>query len=166
MSTRGIIAKFDGKNVRYIRVRWDNYPTGTGICLLNHYQKEDKIDSLIALGDLASIGSVIGDKISPDPYWSSADKNGSDITYQEQCVSYVRDYEYEDVYKDICVTHETDIMNFLFGYNMPSLNQNIEWVYIRVDGEWNFSERELCGEKYLLNSLPLVKLTQENIDVK
>ena len=54
MSTRSQIAKMlpDGK-VNSIYCHSDGYPSHNGELLLNHYNSEEKVDALLALGDLS-----------------------------------------------------------------------------------------------------------------
>lgn len=68
MSTRsriGIIrSKPEGEApvVESIYCHFDGYPEGVGQTLLDHWADEDKINELLALGDLSVLGSVIGEK--------------------------------------------------------------------------------------------------------
>ena len=61
MATRGTIAKLnpDG-TVTSIYVHWDSYPDGVGATLMEHYTELSKIDQLLTLGDLSSLGEDIG----------------------------------------------------------------------------------------------------------
>lgn len=60
MGTRSnIIAKHaDGRWGR-IYCHWDGYPEYVGATLLRHYTDQEKIETLIALGDLSSLGSEL-----------------------------------------------------------------------------------------------------------
>ena len=51
MSTHALIGISDGINIRAILVHFDGYVSHTGFILNDHYNKPDKINSLI---DLAS----------------------------------------------------------------------------------------------------------------
>jgi hypothetical protein len=57
MSTKSNIGirETDG-TVKTIYCHWDGYPKGVGKTLIEHYLMRDKIESLIALGDLSSLG--------------------------------------------------------------------------------------------------------------
>jgi hypothetical protein len=45
-----------------IYCHWDGYPSGVGRVLLDHYTDPDKVEALIALGDLSSLGEALGDR--------------------------------------------------------------------------------------------------------
>lgn len=49
MSTKSIISNEKGS----IYCHWDGYPTGVGKMLLEHYQDADKVNRLIALGNIS-----------------------------------------------------------------------------------------------------------------
>lgn len=57
MATRSTIAKLnpDG-SVTSVYCHWDGYPDGVGATLRQHYTNQVKIDLLLALGDLSSLG--------------------------------------------------------------------------------------------------------------
>jgi hypothetical protein len=63
MSTRSNIARqnTDG-TIDYIYCHSDGYPSHNGSILLNHYQDAEKVDQLIALGDLSFLAPEIGEK--------------------------------------------------------------------------------------------------------
>lgn len=65
MSTRSLIGKTnpDG-SVTYIYCHFDGYPEGVGKTLSLHYQDAAKVDALLALGDISSLGEEIGTKHS------------------------------------------------------------------------------------------------------
>lgn len=63
MGTRSrIIAKLSNGKYKFIYCHWDGYPENNGRILNDHYQDQSKIDALIALGDLSSLGEEIGEK--------------------------------------------------------------------------------------------------------
>lgn len=80
MSTHAIVAISDGINIRAIYVHFDGYPSHTGVILNAHYNSPDKINSLIDLGELSSIGPIAKSR----ELWST----GPDTDY---CQAYGRD---------------------------------------------------------------------------
>jgi hypothetical protein len=87
MGTRsyiGILESSEGlnKKVIFIYCHYDGYPEGVGSTLVNHYYSPFKVDQLIALGDLSSLGEEIGEKhnfathVQEHPKW---------------CLAYMRD---------------------------------------------------------------------------
>lgn len=63
MSTRSFIAKQnpDG-TLTGIYCHFDGYPSGVGAVLREHYTNPAKVDSLLALGSISSLGQEIGEK--------------------------------------------------------------------------------------------------------
>ena len=92
MATRSTIAKRnpDG-SVTSVYCHWDGYPDGVGATLRQHYTNQAKIDLLLALGDLSSLGNDIG--IS----------NDFENSIEGICLFYGRDRGETDV---DAVTHE------------------------------------------------------------
>ena len=60
MGTRGRIGvlRDDGK-VASIYCHWDSYPSGVGDTLFKHYTDKAKVEKLIALGDISSLGEKV-----------------------------------------------------------------------------------------------------------
>jgi hypothetical protein len=63
MATRATIAveHVDG-TIDQIYCHWDGYPDWTGKLLEEHYDTLEKVEELVALGDLSSLGETIGTK--------------------------------------------------------------------------------------------------------
>ena len=63
MATRSFIGKLnvDG-SVSGVYCHWDGYPENNGKILQEHYLASDKVDELLALGSLSSLGPEIGEK--------------------------------------------------------------------------------------------------------
>lgn len=64
MSTRSIIAKQIGED-QYLTIfcHYDGYPDDNGATLVKHYNTPERVDALLALGDL----EVLCEKIEPTP---------------------------------------------------------------------------------------------------
>jgi hypothetical protein len=60
MATRSTIAR-KNKDGSYtgIYCHWDGYPSNNGKVLFDHYKTDEKIDSLIALGNISSLGGGV-----------------------------------------------------------------------------------------------------------
>jgi hypothetical protein len=63
MATRSFIGKqnSDG-SINYIYCHWDGYPSHNGVLLRDHYTTEEKVEALLNLGDLSSLGQELGEK--------------------------------------------------------------------------------------------------------
>jgi len=118
MATRSFIGKVqqDG-SIHGIYCHYDGYPEGVGATLKEHYQNPQKVDALLALGDISSLGSEIGKKHhfeSPTPGWT---------------VAYHRDRG-EDLMPNFKYLGVDDLVegvrNDIFA----------EYVYLYTDGKW------------------------------
>lgn len=93
MGTRSTIAilRADG-SVSQIYCHWDGYLEHNGRILLDHYNTAEKVEELIALGDLSSLGREIGVKhpFSPD-YNIPGDSDKWNDLYRMMCTAYGRD---------------------------------------------------------------------------
>ena len=58
MATRSRIATKREDGYESIYCHWDGYPEGVGATLKEHYTDQNKIDELIALADLSSLGET------------------------------------------------------------------------------------------------------------
>jgi len=85
MATRGRVGMVqpDG-SVISIYMHWDNYPSGSGTILLNHYTDTEKVKELISLGSI----SVLAPNINPDP---KKGKHTFDHPQEDVVVAYGRD---------------------------------------------------------------------------
>jgi hypothetical protein len=81
MATRSLIGKLNSDGtVTCIYCHWDGYPSHNGVLLQEYWDTPFKVDQLLALGDLSSLGSEIGEQ---------QDFNGS--RNRDWCMAYGRD---------------------------------------------------------------------------
>jgi hypothetical protein len=61
MATRSFIARYnpDTNDYTAIYCHWDGYPEGVGVTLRDHYTTDNKVQELIALGDISSLGDTL-----------------------------------------------------------------------------------------------------------
>lgn len=126
MATRSTIAiqRQDG-TLAQIYCHWDGYLSNNGQILLKHYQDPAKIEQLIALGDLSSLGEEIGTK------------HDFDNAPRGECTFYGRDRGEEGTearvfkdfkdYRENCQTEEYDYVFrngtwYVSIYNEPLIN--------------------------------------------
>jgi len=63
MATRSLIGKLNSDGtVTCIYCHWDGYPSHNGVLLQEYWNTPYKVDQLLALGDLSSLGKEIGEK--------------------------------------------------------------------------------------------------------
>lgn len=65
MSTPCAIAITRGSSYEWIYCHFDGYVAGVGVTLKKSYRNQKKVEQLIDLGDISSIGEVIGEKQDP-----------------------------------------------------------------------------------------------------
>jgi hypothetical protein len=120
MSTRARIAirQADGA-YRSIYCHSNGYPTGVGKTLADHYAHPEKVEQLIGLGNLSSLGVEIGEQ---HPF------EDRDEAHANWCIAYARDRGERDM--EAMAAHDFDAL--------LTLTQNCggEYLYIYVDGVW------------------------------
>ena len=118
-NSRIAIANNDG-TVKSVYCHWDGYPSNNGKILLEHYQDEEKIKELIALGGISSLGK----NVKPEhPETHNFDNRENDCT-----TVYHRDRGDE-----LVISEYKDVSTW-------SQNKNREeWNYIWKDGAWYFN---------------------------
>ena len=152
MSTRsriGIIreANTDSIVIESVYCHFDGYPEGVGQTLLDHWTDEKKINRLIALGDLSSLGSVIGRKHDFDshhghyvggrPYdhpdgYALGEFVESEAHQKGWCLFYKRDRGEKGVKS---VVHGMD--------NWPDYGQEAEYLFDPAAGTWRVRQETL-----------------------
>lgn len=108
MATRCRIAKVqDDGTVKSIYCHWDGYPEGVGKMLLQHYTNPDKVDELVAIGNISSLHETIEETTkehySPDKDESARiDESLVELTRKLDLMgeeyTYVFDTDYTGVY--------------------------------------------------------------------
>ena len=104
MSTRSYIAKeLEDGSIRYIYCHFDGYVEHNGRILVDHYSDSDKVNQLLDLGDLSSLGEEIGEKQDfnnrTSKTWCLAygrDRGESDVEFK----TFLSEQEFVDYYSD------------------------------------------------------------------
>ena len=96
MATRSNIAMKtqDGKIVS-VYCHWDGYVANNGKILLENYTDIDKIEALVALGSISSLGTAIGDKQDFDD--RSTQKDEWTLFYSRDRGEQLSIQEYDDI---------------------------------------------------------------------
>ena len=130
MSTRSLIGMKTGNEVSYIYCHNDGYPEYVGLNLLAHYSKREKVEQLMELGDLSTIGKEIGVKVDFDEF----------DNFGNQCLAYGRDRGEQNVDARTCNWNEfadKDNIGTEYVYIFGDDNQ---WFYFRTNGDKVLSE--------------------------
>ena len=124
MATRSVIAKLDSKGIKAVYCHNDGYLEYNGRLLNTHYTNENKVDKLLAEGDISSLGREIGIKTD---FNSSCYNKGDDFAYQ--CKFYARDRDEKGTeaqeFKDDIALLDSDLVSASNGF-----------VYLYAFGTW------------------------------
>ena len=145
MGTRSMIAIQNpySKDVRAVYCHWDGYLEHNGAILQKHYAASPKVNNLIALGDLSSLGTQIGEAHPFSPHGSKEDEalyeHAKDMGY---CTFYQRDRG-EDapfkVFKSLAEAEDHYTWSdyyYCFKYSKADDYQSGEWHYKQNGGRW------------------------------
>ena len=116
MATRSLIGKLNSDGtVTHIYCHWDGYPSHNGFLLQEYWDTPYKVDQLLALGDLSSLGSEIGEQ---------QDFNGS--RNRDWCMAYGRDRNQSNTGAKTVSREEffgdEDYIDYFYLYN-----EDFEW---------------------------------------
>lgn len=137
MSTNCSIAiqgKINNKQVKYIYCHWDGYIEGVGKTLYKHYQDRSKVEELIKLGSLSTLGEE--PTADPDAWNEIYGIKKLDKEYKGCRAYFNRPNEEEDPVITTCLL-ETYVKDkvYSFEYNYLFTDQD-EWVcYIPYEEE-------------------------------
>lgn len=118
MGTRARIGIIRGDEVESIYTHWDGYPSHHGPVLRDHWTNRDRVERLIALGDLSSLGSEIGEA-------HDFDAPHDDPVSGNWCLAYGRDRGEENVGAEF---HGRD--------DWPDSGQDYEYLYGPEGWQW------------------------------
>jgi len=134
MGTRSRIGVMHGDKVKSIYCHWDGYLSHNGRLLQDHYDSA-KANNLVAMGDMSSLGRVIGEAHPFSPHGSPEDsalyEHAKDQGY---CTFYGRDRG--ETGTEFRVAHT--FAEFLEQAD----GCGAEYYYIMKDGVW------YCGDTY------------------
>lgn len=96
MSTRSTIGKLlpNGK-IRYIYCHWDGYIEHNGKMLFSHYNNEELVDQLLALGDASYLDTTLA-----KCQFYGRDRNETDVAAVEDTMSNFDQQAYAYLWKD------------------------------------------------------------------
>ena len=117
MATRSTITLSTEKGYKSIYCHWDGHPSNNGKILLEHYDTEDKVKELIALGSL----STLDKKTAPD----EGDKHSFCHPAKNVTVAYHRD---RGEGSKPSITHYEALYSVY--------EEGEEYNYMFEDGEW------------------------------
>ena len=145
MGTRSMIAIQNpySKDIRAVYCHWDGYLEHNGSILQKHYSASPKVNNLIALGDLSSLGKIIGNPHPFSPHGSKEDKALYEAAKAEgACTFYTRDRGEDTpfkVFKNLsaaCDHYTWSDYFYCFKYKKSDDYQSGEWHYKKAGERW------------------------------
>ena len=146
MGTRSMIAIQNphSKAVKAIYCHWDGYLEHNGSLLNKHYSNSPKVNNLIALGDLSSLGSQIGEQHPFSPHGSKEDaalyEHAKDMGY---CTFYQRDrgedapYKFFKDIKEAQAYYDGSWCEYFYLFKYDEDLEAGKWFYrTRENGRW------------------------------
>ena len=121
MATRSCIGIKHGDVIKGIYAHWDGYLECNGLILAKHYSDSVKVNKLISMGDVSSLGADIGEQhdfndTPPDKDW---------------CTFYGRDRGEEDIeFRTFQSTEE-----FIKYFD----DMGAEYYYLYDNGKWYYT---------------------------
>lgn len=128
MGTRSRIGVMHGDKVKSIYCHWDGYLAHNGAILQEHYDSA-KANNLVAMGDMSSLGTVIGEAHPFSPHTSAEDKALYEAAREAgYCTFYARDRGETGTEFKVAHTFE-EFLGQAEGCGA-------EYYYIMKDGVW------------------------------
>ena len=125
MGTRSAIGIKHGDVVKAVYCHWDGYLEHNGLLLARFYDNSVKVNKLISMGDLSSLGASIGEQQNFNDY------REVDTLEETWCKFYKRDRGEENVdYKTFA--NEQDYLN--------NFDMGVEFHYLFDNGKWYYSD--------------------------
>ena len=128
MGTRSRIGVMHGDKVKSVYCHWDGYVAHNGAILQEHYDSA-KANQLVAMGDMSSLGRVIGEAHPFSPHTSAEDKALYEAAREAgYCTFYARDRGETGTEFKVAHTFE-EFLGQAEGCGA-------EYYYIMKDGVW------------------------------
>jgi hypothetical protein len=126
MATRSMIGLSDGKAIVAIYCHYDGYPQHVGRILFENYDSVDKVQELLKLGNLSSLGKEIGEK-----------QDFNNPTDRDWCLAYGRDRG----------ERNQEAKSFHSLFYAANHFDHCDYFYVFEDNRWQFMRN---GNKNLI----------------
>ena len=133
MGTRSRIGVMHGDKLKSVYCHWDGYLDHNGRILLENYDSA-KANHLVALGDLSSLGPVIGEKHPFSQFDVDMSREDFETKFGGMCTFYGRDRGEKGTEFQV----DEDFVSFMERVDACGA----EYYYIMKDGVW------YCGDSY------------------
>jgi len=144
MGTRSMIAIQNPitKTVKAVYCHWDGYLEHNGAILNEHYSNSPKVNHLIAMGDLSSLRSEIGEQHNFSRLDSTLPEEEYERLYGDMCTFYTRDRGETAPYKKFettadAVEHYTGAWcEYFYVFKYDEDLETGKWYYKTRTGGW------------------------------
>lgn len=137
MGTRSAIGIKHGDVVKAVYCHWDGYLEHNGLILARFYDNSVKVNKLISMGDMSSLGASIGEKHD----FNQA--NLAETLEETVCKFYKRDRGEEGTEFRTYQNEEDFLKNFNMGEEYHYLFDNGKWYYSAYGEEFKPLEVDL-----------------------
>jgi hypothetical protein len=148
MGTRSRIGVMHGDNCKSVYCHWDGYLEHNGAILQEHYDSA-KANNLVALGDLSSLRSEIGEKHSFSRLETPMDDEAYEKLYGNMTTFYGRDRG------ETGTAFKTDATFESFFERADGCGA--EWYYVMRDGVWYVGNTYESDTKFYKQLVPLTE---------
>lgn len=148
MATRSTIGYFENGTLTAVYCHWDGYLSNNGALLFQNYNSMEKVKELVSLGNISSLGPVIGEKHPFDSYGMSVEEKQK---FADFTTFYGRDRgETGQQSKEF-----SDFDSYFEHYNACGC----EYFYVFSQGEWFYaSDDDVMFGESKWNSLSTANL--------
>lgn len=137
MGTRSAIGIKHGDVVKAVYCHWDGYLEHNGLILARFYDNSVKVNKLISMGDMSSLGASIGEKHAFDQ------PSPAETLEETVCKFYKRDRGEEGTEFRTYQNEEDFLKNFNMGEEYHYLFDNGKWYYSAYGEEFKPLEVDL-----------------------
>ena len=137
MGTRSAIGIKHGDVVKAVYCHWDGYLEHNGLILARFYDNSVKVNKLISMGDMSSLGASIGEKHAFDQ------PSLAETLEETVCRFYKRDRGEEGTEFRTYQNEEDFLKNFNMGEEYHYLFDNGKWYYSAYGEEFKPLEVDL-----------------------
>ena len=157
MGTRSRIGVMHGDVCKSVYCHWDGYLEHNGVILQENYDSA-KANHLVALGDLSSLGTQIGEQHPFSPHFDEGSKVVYDAAKEAgYCTFYGRDRSESGTEFKSDYTFET--------FFERAEGCGAEWYYIMRDGVWYVGNTHENDAKYYRKLVLLLKALVDEMEV-
>jgi hypothetical protein len=126
MGTRSYIGMEKMGRVEYVYCHWDGYPSYNGVMLQEHYTDEQKIQKLLDMGDISSLGALT----ATSEEWAKLSDDEASANLADGARRYT--LSYNNWRNEGTKSKEVTLAEYL----TEDPSSWVEYLYLFIDGRW------------------------------